>query len=220
MKPIDLSGQRFGKLIARYRGPGPLRNGISWLCDCDCGRQRIIPGWNLRRGITRSCGCLMDDYIRAKVIDLTGFRYGRLTVVARSPELYKSGGSKRILWICRCDCGDQLSVMGQALRSGNTKSCGCLNEDRIGTSPQKRPRARRRRRTVKRQTPAWANRREMEEIYANRPPGYHVDHVIPLNGEFVSGLHVPSNLQYLPSRDNLSKANQFGDPIRHLFEEL
>ena len=62
---------------------------------------------------------------------------------------------------------------------------------------------------VKRATPKWANRKELAGIYQNCPQGYHVDHVIPLRGENVSGLHVPQNLQYLPATENLSKGNRF-----------
>ncbi len=57
-------------------------------------------------------------------------------------------------------------------------------------------------------TPPWADLDKIREIYLNRPKGYHVDHIIPLNGENVSGLHVHYNLQYLPAKENLSKGNK------------
>ena len=58
-------------------------------------------------------------------------------------------------------------------------------------------------------TPAWANQEKIKEIYANCPEGYHVDHILPLQGERVSGLHVENNLQYLPASENISKGNKF-----------
>jgi len=65
---------------------------------------------------------------------------------------------------------------------------------------------RKHRRTTQ-QTPKWANLEKIEEFYKNRPEGYHVDHIIPLNGAYVSGLHVLENLQYLTIEENLKKSN-------------
>lgn len=56
-----------------------------------------------------------------KFIDLTGQRFGRLTVESRIGTKNKSS-----LWLCRCDCGAMTQVPSNSLRTGNTKSCGCL----------------------------------------------------------------------------------------------
>ena len=57
--------------------------------------------------------------------------------------------------------------------------------------------------------PKWTNLKKIKEIYKNCPENYHVDHIIPLKGKTVSGLHIPSNLQYLSAKDNLTKKNSF-----------
>lgn len=62
---------------------------------------------------------------------------------------------------------------------------------------------------VKQQTPTWANLETMNEFYKNCPPGHEVDHIVPLQGKGVRGLHVETNLQYLPRQQNRAKSNTF-----------
>lgn len=56
--------------------------------------------------------------------------------------------------------------------------------------------------------PDWADTKTIRDIYEMRPACCHVDHIIPLQGKTVCGLHVPENLQWLPAKDNLSKGNR------------
>jgi hypothetical protein len=55
---IDLTGQRFGRLLVRYRAPGDAWGKARWACTCDCGNDHLTDGDCLRSGTAQSCGCL------------------------------------------------------------------------------------------------------------------------------------------------------------------
>lgn len=57
--------------------------------------------------------------------------------------------------------------------------------------------------------PKWADLRAIEQFYINCPKGYEVDHIIPLQGKNVCGLHVLDNLQYLTVEENRRKGNRY-----------
>lgn len=60
-KFIDLTGQRFGKLVVKERALKDGHKGAYWLCQCDCGKTAIVAGSKLRSGHTQSCGCLQRE---------------------------------------------------------------------------------------------------------------------------------------------------------------
>lgn len=62
-------------------------------------------------------------------IDLTGRRFGRLLVIQRAGYKECANGKRRTAWLCVCDCGTQVEVIGHMLLSGKTKSCGCLRHE-------------------------------------------------------------------------------------------
>ena len=60
-------------------------------------------------------------------IDLTGKRFGRLTVIEIAEDI--SGKKKK--WLCKCDCGNETIIQSGNLTSGHAKSCGCLQLERV-----------------------------------------------------------------------------------------
>lgn len=57
--------------------------------------------------------------------DLTGKRFGRLTVIERCKDHITSSGRHMVKWLCRCDCGRKKEVLSVCLKNGNSTSCGC-----------------------------------------------------------------------------------------------
>lgn len=145
LQPIsrDLAGLRFGRWLVESEASRSPSGHIRWNCRCDCGQTAVVIGQSLRAGKSRSCGCLREQRKRESkpfrargprkgsykkrsdfgrpLIDLTGQRFGRLVVERLSDQRI----GRQLEWLCRCDCGAVLSVIGGNLREGITKSCGC-----------------------------------------------------------------------------------------------
>lgn len=66
-----------------------------------------------------------------KFIDLTGQKFGRLTVVERVENYVTPKGIQMPQWKCKCDCGKEKVVRGHDLKRGNTTSCGCLRREKM-----------------------------------------------------------------------------------------
>lgn len=63
--------------------------------------------------------------------DLTGMRYGRLVVLRETGPYVSESGRTRRRWLCQCDCGNEVTVIGDNLTGGKTLSCGCYRNDRL-----------------------------------------------------------------------------------------
>lgn len=130
-KRIEMVGMKFGRLtvikIDGERIPGRHPN---WMCACDCGGKTVRSAVYLRSGIDPSCGCASMELNRRKN-DLKGKVFGRLKVLFSE----KTSNSRRsIVWNCICDCGKETIATGSDLRSGHTRSCGCLQLDSLRES--------------------------------------------------------------------------------------
>ena len=130
----DLTGQRFGKLKVVERTEDHISPSgykyVMWRCQCDCGNFINVRTTDLKNNHTQSCGCLHKEMLsKAKLIDLTGQVYGRLTVIKRVDDYISPSGDRKVQWLCKCKCGKEVIVTGNNLRKGNSKSCGCYNRE-------------------------------------------------------------------------------------------
>ncbi len=63
--------------------------------------------------------------------DLTGKQFGRLAVLGRGSDYIQKNGRHRVMWSCRCDCGNIVDILGENLRKGASQSCGCYRHDKL-----------------------------------------------------------------------------------------
>lgn len=116
LKREDFSGQKINMLTCiefKY-----FKNKMTyWLCKCDCGKEIITSIKSVKCGRTKSCGCFNKSYE-----DFTGRTYVYLFV--ESLDFIDDKGKRH--WKCKCRCGNYVTVYSSGLKSGNTKSCGCL----------------------------------------------------------------------------------------------
>lgn len=115
----DIIGKKYNSLTILKRV-----DKLRVLCKCDCGKEIVVRYSNLISNNTTSCGHLKSQNASKRLtIDLTGKKYGELTVIKRISPI---GKLKNPEWLCKCSCGIYTIVNGQKLREGRTRSCGHL----------------------------------------------------------------------------------------------
>lgn len=119
----DFTGKKIDKITVLRKLP-TTKSYTEYECQCKCGTIFVKSAFYLTTNSKKSC----DKCKEAKVQDISGNRYGRLTAVR---YVGKSKG-KQTLWECRCDCGNMVVVHQQNLVSGHSKSCGCFNAEVTG----------------------------------------------------------------------------------------
>ena len=118
----DLTNKQIGFLTVI--GPTEERKSgsIVWKCQCVCGQICYIPTSNLSRGHTKSCGCKKSELIGDRLhLKLKGQKFGKLSVIEELPP-----ANQESRWKCKCDCGNEIEVIGWHLTKGIVSSCGCL----------------------------------------------------------------------------------------------
>lgn len=81
MRAIDLTDQRFGRLLVKVEAVERKNGQLAWMCQCDCGAETTVGGYELRNGHTQSCGCLHSE-ISSAVYSRLNLRHGK----SRGPE--------------------------------------------------------------------------------------------------------------------------------------
>jgi 5-methylcytosine-specific restriction endonuclease McrA len=120
MRGKDLTGNRYGKLVATRKTKKRSSSGnLIWLLRCDCGKDVERATSTLTKDTKSCCGC-------SKYSDITNSRFSRLVAVEKIDEVYH----RSPIWECLCDCGNVVNVPINRLKSGHTKSCGCLHRDK------------------------------------------------------------------------------------------
>lgn len=129
--PENLSGRKFGRLTCvSLTDKSMWKHGVEWLCVCDCGNHTVVSANNLKRGHTKSCGCLntelyeyrtakFKEYLDLRANSVIGRKFGRLTVVGVGGDDY----------LCECDCGRKINIKKSLIYQ--SKSCGCSPHSRL-----------------------------------------------------------------------------------------
>jgi hypothetical protein len=122
-KAIDRAGQKFGMLTILSASPS-IKNRPMSLCQCECGKIKIIQTNAIVHGGTKSCGCFVP-VIKGNVTNISDKTYGFLTPIKQvlRPNNKKSTAA---YWECLCNCGNIIITRADSLKNGYTRSCGCL----------------------------------------------------------------------------------------------
>lgn len=129
-KSKDILGQKFNMLTAIEPVSKNKCGQTMWRCICDCGKETIVSISSLKTEHIKSCGCLLKKSSEKQRYNLTGEKFGKLTVMSYYGHR-KEIKSHNNFWVCKCECGNETVVETVSLISGGTKSCGCLARNNL-----------------------------------------------------------------------------------------
>ena len=103
---------------------GYIKEEHKFKCKCECGTIKKVNCYNLINNRSKDCGCGRNKKLsdRRSIDSLVGQTFGKLTVIE---ELDKNKGGKT-LCKCLCECGNEIEVLSNSLRTNHTISCGCV----------------------------------------------------------------------------------------------
>jgi len=122
MEAMNMIGNKIGKLTV-IESTKNSDNRKLWRCKCDCGNEVFGRTWELKTRRKHSCGCDNPN----SFADLTGRRFGKLTVISFGKIKTTKSGYKKYFWKCKCDCGKEKIIGRGHLLEGRILSCGCLH---------------------------------------------------------------------------------------------
>lgn len=94
------------------------------ICKCQCGTVKEVKLSYITNGRSKDCGCGRKETMKEILTkNLVGQRFGKLVVSEMLEQRNKNG---RIVYKCKCDCGNEVNVLGNSLTTYHTLSCGCL----------------------------------------------------------------------------------------------
>lgn len=218
----NISGLRFGSLVAvKFTGVDKYLR-AQWLCRCDCGVEKVVSIQHLLNERTKSCGGAYHrdgSKCHGRVgKDLSGMKFGKLTV---SYRIGSGGGGP--LWLCVCDCGGSVEVNSGRLVQGYKRSCGCIPHGFQKTHGQSRTKEYRRMKKVQYREASraldsgWTSDMEAALVYfypycvvCGGDDRLAIDHVYPLSLGY--GL-CPGNATRLCKKHNSSKRDKLPEDL-------
>ena len=137
LKKPDLTGQKFGNytVIRKVESPD---NRSRWLCECKCGKQKIIPTCVLRSGKVKQCvKCHNKERAINDLEDFSGKKIDKLLVIRPIDVSNDPNYPKSTAWECLCDCGNITIKTPNQLRKNMHLNCGCDIGHKDGRSAER-----------------------------------------------------------------------------------
>ena len=125
-KLIDITGNKYNRLTVLEKTSQKSGSNYLWKCLCDCGNETLATKPALQSGHKKSCGCLhieqRSQLGKSKGKNLMNQTFGNLLVIEKTNKR-KDG---RIVWKCKCKCGNVIEVSSHDLTVDKKEHCGCL----------------------------------------------------------------------------------------------